>query len=105
MMRTCQTSGCDSPAKHGGLCAVCLSREYPMLEEMTRKALLIELKRNPVVITRIDGCTTVKTDGHTGLEIVTALHAFDPSFAHLVSCTPDGDVIVRGGNYAFVGQR
>ncbi len=38
-MRTCQTSGCDSPAKHGSLCAACLGREYPMLEEMTMKAL------------------------------------------------------------------
>lgn len=103
-MRTCQTSGCDSPAKHGGLCAVCLSRKYPMLEEMTRKALLLELKRKPVVITKIDGCTTVKTDGHTGLEIVTALHAFDRMLERHVSCTPDGDVIVRGGgSFSFVG--
>jgi hypothetical protein len=105
-MRTCQTSGCDSAAKNGGLCAECLSREYPMLEEMTRKAVLLELKRKPVVITKIDGLTTVKTDGHTGLEIVTALHAFDRRLERQVVCTPDGDVIVRGGgNFAFVGQR
>lgn len=104
-MRTCQTSGCARAAKHGGLCAACLGREYPMLEEMTRKALLLELKRNPVVITNIDGCTTVKVDGHTGLEIVTALHAFDRRLERQVSCTPDGDVIVRGGGpIAFVGQ-
>ncbi len=38
-MRTCQTSGCDSAAKNGGLCAACLNREYPLLEEMTMKAL------------------------------------------------------------------
>lgn len=105
-MRTCQTSGCDRPAKHGGFCPACLSREYPRLEEMTRKAVLLELKRKPVVITKIDGLTTVKTDGHTGLEIVTALHAFDRRLERQVVCTPDGDVIVRGGgNFAFVGQR
>lgn len=38
-MRTCQTLGCDNAAKNGGLCAACLGREYPMLEEMTMKAL------------------------------------------------------------------
>lgn len=38
-MRICDTSGCDRPAKHGGFCPACLSREYPMLEEMTMKAL------------------------------------------------------------------
>ena len=47
-MRICDTSGCDRPAKNGGLCAECLSREYPMLEEMTMKAIRL---------------ATVETDG------------------------------------------
>ena len=38
-MRICDTVGCDNAAKNGGLCADCLRREYPRLEEMTMKAL------------------------------------------------------------------
>jgi len=46
MMRTCETSGCENAANNGGLCAECLRREYPMLEEMTMKALRLAVEES-----------------------------------------------------------
>lgn len=76
-----------------------------MLEEMTMKALRLVEERKPVSIVRNNGQITVGVDGHTGKEVTDALHAFDRSLERVVSCEPNGNILVRHGyNFTFVGQ-
>jgi len=37
----CETSGCRKEAKRARLCAECLKKRFPLLEEMTVKALFL----------------------------------------------------------------
>lgn len=106
MMRTCETSGCENAAKNGGLCAECLRREYPMLEEMTMKALRLA-ERAPLSVVRQGDSVVVTADGHSAKEVTDALLFFDRRFENIVSCDPNGDVRIlqAGYNFRFVGQR